>query len=46
MKITVIMPVYMLHNSFTPARIRALSAEAFVKTDTWLATLLKRLLKK
>lgn len=38
--------IVMLHNSFTPDRIRVLSAEAFLKTDTRLAALLKRLLNR
>jgi len=36
--------IIMLHNSFTPDRIRAMSADAFLKTDTRLAALLKRLI--
>jgi len=38
--------IIMLHNSFTPDRIRALSAEEFLKTDTRMAALLRRLLGK
>lgn len=38
--------VIMLHNSFTPAEIRAMTAEEFLKTETRMAALLKRLLKK
>ena len=36
----------MLHNSFTPERIRAMSAEEFLVTDTRLARLLRHLLGK
>ena len=36
----------MLHNSFTPDRIRDMSAEAFLATDTRLAKLLRSLLKR
>ncbi len=36
--------VIMLHNSFTPDRIRAMPAEEFLRTDTRMAALLRRLL--
>ena len=36
----------MLHNSFTPERFRAMSAEEFIATDTRLARLLRCLLQK
>jgi len=38
--------IIMLHNSFTPDRIRAMSAEDFLKTDTRMAALLRRLLNR
>lgn len=38
--------IIMLHNSFTPDAIRAMTAEDFLKTDTRMAALLKRLLNR